>query len=99
MFIDEIKGIILDEFGRLEMENYSKTYDDTERTFYVGTFICLNPIFEDVVKDKNSLAMCLATAWMNLDMNEDEIRKSADKIFNYYDNSDICSESYDEDGY
>ncbi len=93
----DIKKIILDEFERLEMKNYRRICEP--EAGFVLTFQWGNPILQDVVKDKESLAACLAACWMTMHMSEDEVRKAAAEIFEYYDDSDIVPDWRDEDGY
>lgn len=97
MVARDIEKIILDEFKRCEVDAYHEIKEDTP--FYVLTFLDFHPMLRDVVKDKKSLAECLAACFMGLDMSEDELRAAADKIFKCYDDSDIVYDCRDEDGY
>lgn len=97
MVTRDIAKIILDEFERCEMNDYREIKEDIP--FYVLTFRDFHPMLKDAVKDKKSLAECLAACFMGLNMNEDEIRNAADKIFKCYDDADIVYDCRDEDGY
>ncbi len=82
----EIREVILDELEKLEVKHYGRV---EEEPYFLCAFAYFNGLENHNINDKVSFAKLLAASFDPMGATETEVRDKVDKLYDYYDDSDL----------
>lgn len=85
-------GLSRYEIKKLIVELLNKK-DELNRNAFIATLKWLNPILDNAVNDEESLAEWFASCWSTAHLTKEDVIKLFDDLYEFYDDSDLFSES------